>query len=271
MPAVLSGDTNAPRVHGAYIGLDLLGPRSPALTIDIAPPFGAYGNLSGAVAALRSALSPSYTTENPLFIQLSSGSPQLCALARPRKGNDSEIDLPYVLGQMAQTIPIGFQATDPTWYAAGTLDPSVGVPAPLGGFPFNLSFNLTFGGGSEFGAITASNYGDLPCYPLVTFTGPMTTPTLTNASITGSPFIQFGVALNTGDMLVVNFDPKYPSCQYTAAGTSVSASRLYTLSQNSTWFAIVPGTNNLQFTTRDTTTVAGTCAVEYSSAYSAIN
>jgi hypothetical protein len=206
-----------------------------------------------------------------LFIQLSSSSPQLCALARPRKGNDSEIDLAYVLGQMAQTIPIGFQATDPTWYAAGTLDPSVGVAAPLGGFAFPFGFNLSFGGGGEFGPITATNHGDLPCYPLVTFTGPMTTPTLTNASLTLNPFMQFGVALNTGDTLVVNFDPKYPSAQYTAAGTSVSTSRLYTISQASTWFALAPGTNNLQFTTQDSMTVTGTCTVAYSSAYSAIS
>ena len=100
-----------------------------------------------------------------MFIQLSSGSPMLVSMCRPRK-RETTIDLAYVQG-LAQTIPIQWSATDPTLYAAGTLNPSVGVPAPLGGFTFNLSFNLSFGGGVEYGAITATNYGDLPCYPII--------------------------------------------------------------------------------------------------------
>jgi len=263
LPAYFDGDTTSYEWSG-----------TPGNSTSIPVPgwgiYGQYGSTpSGPMKALRNALSPppDGVTEYPLFFQLSASSPMLCTMVRGRK-RSTLIDIPYVLGGLAQNVPIQFWATDPTLYAAGTLDPSVGVPAPLGGFGFPMSFNLSFGGGVEYGSITATNSGDLPCFPLITFTGPMTTPTLTNASLTNSPFLQFGMALNTGDTLVVNTDPKYPSAQYTA-GTTQSASRLYTLTQASTWWAIAPGSNALQFTTSDVVSVAGTCAVEYSSAYSA--
>lgn len=284
MPDVVSGDTEAPRVSGQYRGYDKLSGRTITVTLDIGSPFGSYTNMPGAMKALRNALSPppDGVTEYPFFFQLSSGSPMFCTLVRGRK-RSTLIDIPYVLGNLAQNIPIQFWATDPTLYAAGTLDPTVGVPAPLGGFTFappttygggvtgSMSFNLSFGGGVEYGAITAVNSGDLPCFPLITFTGPMTTPTLTNASLPNNPFLSFGMVLNTGDTLVVNTDPKYPSAQYTVSGITQSSSRLYTLTQASTWWAIAPGSNLLQFTTQDVVSVAGTCTVEYTSAYSAAN
>ena len=268
MPNVRNGDTAAPRVPGGYIGLDLLDMRDINLVIDVGPPFGAYTNLAGAMAALRSALTPSQSTENPLFFQLSSGGTMFATLVRPRTRGGS-VDLAYAVGQLAQKIPIQFHATDPTLYAAGTLDPSVGVPAPLSGFSFPLTFNLSFGGGSEFGSITATNYGDLNCYPLIVFTGPCTYPALANESLPNAPSLQFQVSMQTGDQLFVNTDPKYPSAVYYASGSNSGSSVLYTLTQASNWWALQPGVNNLQFTTQDVISVAGTCTVEYSSAYSA--
>lgn len=274
MPSVVTGDTEAPRIHGQYVGFDKLSGRQPVVTLDVGPPFGSYGSLQGAMAALGNALSPAPggVTEGAMFVQLSSGSPQLALSARPRK-RTTLVDRVYAnptSGGMARNIPIQWWASDPTLYAAGTISATVGVATPLGGLSINpLVFPLNFGGGTEYNQITATNYGDLPCYPLATFTGPLTTPKLTNSSLSGLPAIQFNVALNAGDTLVVNFDPKYPSAMYTAAGSSVAASRLYTLSQGSQWWAVVPGVNNIQFTTADSTSVAGTCTLEYSSAYSA--
>ena len=269
MPPVRSGDTSAPRAHGSYIGLDLLDVRQPTITIDVGPPFGLYGSLEGAMSALRTALTPTGTTENPLFLQVSAGSPMLVAMVRPRK-RDLVVDLPYVFGGLSQTVPIQWNATDPAWYAAGTLDPTVGAPAPLGGFGFNLSFDLSFGGGVAVSLISAVNSGDLPCYPLITFVGPCTFPTLANSSIVGSPFIQFGLQMLTGDMLVVNTDPKYRSVNYVTAGSTVGSSRLYTLTQGSNWWALPPdSTSVVEFTTLDTVPVSGTVTMAYTSAFSA--
>jgi hypothetical protein len=272
MPSVRTGDSDSPRTHGQFIGLDLLSSRQIGITIDVGPPYSSYSTLKGAFAALRTALSPSGVTENPFFFQLSSTSPQLVSMVRPRK-NNWNVDIPYVAG-LAQTIPIQFNATDPSLYAAGTLAPSVGAPAPVTGFSFPIfsGTNLSFGSGVEYGLITATNSGDLPCYPLITFTGPCTTPTLANASISGIPTIAFGFALNAGDVLVVNTDPKYRYASYTAAGSGGAASRLYTLVQGSTWWALPPATaSTLQFSTQDVVPVTGTCTVAYTSAYSAAN
>jgi hypothetical protein len=276
MPTVQQGDTSAPRVHGQYIGLDLLSGRDITVTLDVGPPYGAYGSLETAMDYLRAILTPSGTTECPLYFQLTSTSPQLVSMVRPRKRTNN-IDIPYVAG-LAQTVAIQFHATDPALYAAQTLDPSVAVPAPLGGMSFNISFNVSFGGGSEAGIINATNYGDLPCYPIIIFTGPCTYPTLTNSSITNSPYVQFAVTMNAGDTLVINTDPKYRSAQYYTAGSTVGSTRLGTLTQGSNWWPLPGGytssdpfTSILQFTTLDASPVDGSCTVEYSSAYSAAN
>ena len=269
MPNVRNGDPGAPRTHGQYIGLDLLDGRDIDIVIDIGPPFGSYGSLLGAQAALTAALTPSGSTENPLFIQLSSASTMFAAMVRPRK-RDSQVDLAYTVGQLARKIPLQFHATDPTLYAAGTEDPSVSVPGPLGGFSFPLTFDLSFGGGTEYGALNVANSGDMPLYPIVTFTGPCTYPKLANVSVTGSPYIQFAVLMNAGDQLVINTDPKYPSATYYNNGSTVGSSFMYALTQGSNWYAIIPGANALQFTTLDVSAVNGYVTVEYTSAYSSV-
>jgi hypothetical protein len=271
MPTVRNSDPAAPRTHGAYIGLDLLGERDITLTIDIGPPFGSYSTLAGAQAALRSALTPSYTTENPLFLQVSSGGTMYASMVRPQK-RSSTVDLAYIVGNLAQKVPIQFRATDPTMYAAGTLAPTAGVPAPLSGISFlpsGLTFNMSFGGGTQYGSITATNYGDMTCYPLIVFTGPCTYPKLTNASLSGSPFMQYAVSMAANDNLFIQTDPRYPSAVYYAAGSSSGTNVDYSLVQGSSPWGLASGVNNLQFTTLDVTTVAGYVTVEYTSAYSA--
>ena len=268
MPTLGSGDIAAPRVNGEYIGLDLLRGRDLSLVLDIGPPFGSFGTLAGAQAALRSALSPTGSTENPLFFQLSPSSPMLVSMVRPRK-RDGSVDMAYALGNLAQKIPLQFHATDPILYGAGTQSQTVGVPAPLGGFSFPLTFPLPFGGGSNQGIITATNSGDVAVYPIVTFTGPCTYPSIANNSATNSPYVRYATTMNAGDTLVVNFDPKYPSALYYTAGSNLGVAYQYAMTQGSSWWAIAPGTNSLGFTTLDLTTVAGTCNVQWASAYSA--
>lgn len=267
MPTVRTGDPDAPREHGQYIGTDLLSGRDITLNIDVGLPFGSYSSLSGAMSALRLALTPTGTTENPLFIQLPNGT-QLVSMVRPRK-RSTKIDIPYINGNIAMGISIQFHATDPVLYAAGTLDPTVGIPAPLGGFSFPLIFPLSFGGGFEVPVIQATNYGDMPCYPILAVTGPCTYPTITNASLSGTPFIQFQVTMNAGDQLVINTDPKYPSATYYSSGSNLGYPVMYTLSQNSAFWALATGLNNIEFTTGDLAATVGTLTMEYSSAYSA--
>lgn len=275
MPDVRTGDTNAPRAFGQYAGIDLLGSRDITITIDIGPPFGSYTNLAGALAALRTALTPTGTTENPLFFQLPSGpssgavgATQYVAMVRPRK-RTGKIDFAAENGQLMRGVVMQFHATDPTIYAAQTLNPSTNVPPPLGGFSFNLSFPLSFGGGTEAGLIDVTNAGDIPCYPQFIVAGPCTYPTITNTTMASLPFIQFQVIMNTGDTLTINTDPKYRSAIYLAAGTTQGVSRLYTLSSGSAWFALAPGLNAIDFTTLDVTSVAGYLTMNWTSSYSA--
>jgi hypothetical protein len=176
-----------------------------------------------------------------------------------------------VQGSLAQGVAIQFHATDPALYAFPTQTATVASIAAVGGFAFNLAFPLSFGGGIEYSAINAANNGDLPCWPIITFTATsngFAYPTLTNGSIvTNPPYIQFGVTMSLGDTLTVVTDPKYRSATYTSSGSSVGSPVEYTLTQGSTWFSLTPGTTSqLQFTCL---AGAGNCTAEWASAYSA--
>ena len=78
MPNVRNGNTAAPRVHGSYIGLDLLDVRQPTVTLDLGPPYGAYGNLSGAMAALRTARHAYRGDREPFVYPVVLGFPDAC-------------------------------------------------------------------------------------------------------------------------------------------------------------------------------------------------
>lgn len=269
MPTVRSGDTDAPRTHGQFIGLDLLSGRDVELTFDVGPPFGSYTNLPGAMAALRAALTPSGTTETPLFVQLPNGS-MYTALVRPRK-RSTDIDIVYTLGNLAQNLMVQFHATDAMMYSTPTAEPSTGLgTAGSGADFFNLTFNFSFGGtGGGAGVLNATNSGDVTSWPIFIITGPCTYPKITNASISGNPSISFGVTMLTGDQLIINTDPKYRSAVYYNSGSAQGATTLYTLQTGSAWFGLNPGANQIQFTTLDSSTVAATLAMEWASSYSA--
>lgn len=107
----------------------------------------------------------------------------------------------------------------------------------------NLSFTLPHALGlttySSNGSI--NNVGDLPSYPSIVITGPVTTPRITN-STTGE-YIELGITLaTTGDSCIITYDQD--SVSMTQAGNSV----LNTLTTASTLFKLAVGTNNLTLT-----------------------
>ena len=264
---VRKGNTARARVRGSFVGLNLLGERDVTLTLDVGPigsGFSPYSDLQAALSALSTAMSTEGTTEYPLWLKLPNKG-LLCMMARVDKA-DIPVDIVYALGHLAEDCAIQFEATDPYWYAAPTLDPSVGLPTPGIGFGFSFGFNLGFGGSTTPNTITATNSGDVPCYPMLVITGPCLNPTVTNQSIAGNPSITCDIQLNTGDQLVIDCDMQ--TVLYYPAGSNIGASRLNTLQPGFSFFSLVPGSNVVAFNSSDTTSVAATLALWYSSAYS---
>jgi hypothetical protein len=270
-PNVRSGNTARAQTRGSFIGVNLLDTRTITLTLDVGPllgGYGTYGTLAGALAALTDVCSTEGVTEYPLWIKLPNGS-QWCCMARCLK-KSVPWDITADLGGLVKGASVQFEATDPYFYSAPTLNPSVGLPSPSQGLTFTktttagVAVPLVFGGGATPNELTCTNSGNVPCYPLLVITGPCTNPTVTNLSVPGVPELQFSVAMNTGDMMVIDCDAE--SVTYYSAGSSIGASRLSALIPGSSWFSIIPGANVLAFNSSDSTSVAGTLSVYYASA-----
>jgi Phage tail protein len=271
LPSIRNGDSARPRTRGQYVGLDVIDARDITLTLDIGPlstNFGGYGTLQGALNALRAVTNTQGTTEYPLWVQLPNFG-LVAIMARCRK-RSIPVDIPFTFG-LAQNAVVQFHTTDPYFYASPTLAPSVSLPTPGIGFgflPSGMSFNLSFGGGTTANTVTVTNSGDAPCYPQLVITGPCLNPSISNASLPGNPTLTFDIQLFAGDKFVIDLDMQ--SALYTASGSSLASPRLNTLQANSTWWAVIPGTNVVTFNSQDTTAAAGTLALWYSSAFSSV-
>jgi hypothetical protein len=262
-PDVRSGNTDRPRTRGAFVGLNLLKTRTITATFDIGPPFGTYTNLAGAVKALRTAISTEGTTEYPLWIQMAN-QPLVACMARVIKAT-AKWDVTADLGNLLRGVPIQFECSDPYLYSAPTSNPTVSLPTPGVGFTFPLTFNWSFGGGTLANQVTAVNNGDVPCWPVLVITGPCLNPSVSNTSIAGNPTLTLGQQLNTGDQLVIDCDQQ--SILFYPSGSTVGAPYPQILQPNSTFFALIPGSNVVSFNSQDVSPASGTLGLSFASAY----
>lgn len=249
MPTVRNGDAGRPRSPGRFVGLDVLDGRDIAITGEL------LTVSSTAWTNLANAMSPGGTVEYPLYF----ASPfwgTLVTMVRPRK-RPMPIDMQAALGNLVSTV-LGFSGSDPRWYTTPTNAPSVSGAGTSAGFSFPLTFPLVFGGGSSVGELTVVNPGNIDIPAILTVTGPCTTPSITNASVPGSPNLTFGVTLNTGDQLVIDTDMH--TATFFTAGSSLGSPRVYTLGQGSLWWTLWPangdftvpgGSNTIQFSSAD--------------------
>lgn len=254
-----SGDVQRALDQGEIGGMDVLKGRDVTITqvVKSATDVG----LDAARQALGGVMAYGGIVEQPLCLRLASGT--FACMARPRRHNFTiDVSMVFAKGGVATT---QLHATDPRWYASPSKSASVGLPGPLGGVRFPLTFPASFGGGTVGGTLQAINAGLFEMRPLLVFTGPVTNPAVQNLSLVGGPMLRFNMALAAGDTLVVDTDLQ--SIVYTPSGAAGGASRRTVLDPNSTWFNLIPGTNQLLFTSSDTTAVAGTLSVQSADAW----
>ena len=266
LAAVRTGDQPRSRDHGELIGLDVFGGRD--VTFDLEAENSA-GTVEATLLTLAAVTLPGLTTESPLWFQLP-GQPLLAVMCRPRNRSLSW-DVGYQIGNVA-TPAVRFHATDPRVYTAPSTA-TVGLPNPTTGMHFPATFPLTFGSTSPSG-VTVTNAGNTEMRPILVITGPVTNPSVQNASITGSPTLSFanpssgGYTVAAGDQLVIDLDTH--SILYYVGGVSsgsAPAPRGSWLVYGSTWWDLSPGNSLIQFNSQDSLSVAGTVQVQWSSAY----
>lgn len=265
LATIRSGDMARSRDHGELIGLDLYGGRD--FTVNLWAKSDGV-SLQDTLLNLAAATVVGLGTEQPLWFQLPNY-PLLCCMCRCRK-RAVPWDLNYGAANIATPVA-SFHATDPRIYAAGQ-SVTTGLPSPTVGMHFPATFPLTFGATTPSG-VTVTNSGNTEMRPILVLTGPMTNPTIQNTTITGTPALAFSnptqvsYTVLAGDQMVIDLD--LHSVQYYTGGVSAGnpASRTSWLVPGSTWWDLLPGANLIQFLSADAASVAGTCQIQYASAY----
>jgi hypothetical protein len=255
LPSVRSGDNPRPRDHGLFVGLDVMGGRELTFTGQLRRDSTSFAH---ALQELGSATIPGGVVQEPLFVNFP-GFGTLATLVRPRKRSMPQ-DIQYALGELANVV-LMFQASDPRWYGTPTQSASVSPPSTTAGFKFNITFPLSFGGGSVAGALTVNNMGNIETRPLLIVEGPCENPSITQAS-TGNNLSFTNLTMSSGDKLEIDTD--LHTATFFVSGSTIGSTRLYKLVKGSRWFTMPPGETTFQFLSG---TGEGKLEVQWASAY----
>ena len=270
LPTLSSGDAQRPRDHGQFLGYNFYQGRDITITGDINADSTSFTH---AIQTLATATVDQIANEYPLWFQFPN-LPVLGSMVRPIK-RAIPVDVNWVGGLASMSML--FHASDPRLYATSQ-SASAGLGTPVGGLPFNVTFNASFGGGTVAGIATCVNSGNIDTRPTFTITGPCTNPTIYSAtsgySITLTNPSQTGYTVLAGDQVVIDTD--LHSVNYYSGGIAAGnpAPRRFWIKAGSTWPNVVngvnalgPGTNIIQFTSQDSSAVTGTLSVNWCSAY----
>jgi|GEM_PF-5750205 len=173
------------------LGGDLLPSREVAFDIQIT---GTPESIEAALLALSVAWAPVRSSVVPLSVTLTGDTRTLFGRPIGVEFNIEQMDLNLAYARCV------FEATDPRMFSAAESSISLGLVAG-GGAPFDLTFPLTFGAGSDSDG-TAVNSGTFETNWTATITGPVTTPRITLAS-TGE-FVELDIVVPAGSTLVVS-------------------------------------------------------------------
>jgi hypothetical protein len=237
---------------GSFVTAQFLGPRVITLSGEI------YGTDPEAramsVLELDQAFAPAMT-DGPLYLLLGDGVLKFVMAKRtkgPTYGVVKEGSTSFI------TWTVELEAGDPRIYEADQRDITLRPPIGITGLVFPLTFPLDFGDEGT-GLANAVNIGTMPTYPVVTFHGPITNPTIVNTT-TGER-LEVDLGLPAGSTLVVDF-----AARSILLNGDPGASRYAFLSTDSTWFKFYQGPNLIQVvgSGTDSRTFAD---VEYSSAW----
>ncbi|MFG7941183.1 phage distal tail protein [Streptomyces cacaoi] len=241
-PGLDSGTVPRADAHGALPGRLLAQPRT--VTLDEMVIRAAPGAMGAVVRALSAATALA-ETERPLAVRLD-GAPPLMVWARCLRRSVPVTTGGYALGVVTGAA-LQFEATDPRRYELTEQRATARLPQPEPGLDWHtapgehLDWPLDFGEPGATGALSATNAGDAPTHPTITFRGPLARPSLT--CLSSGEAVEYDIALAADDTLVVD----------TAAGTVLlngGPSRIYTATPRSVpegTFVLAPGTSAFTF------------------------
>jgi hypothetical protein len=266
MAALRSGDVNKPRDHGQLKGLDVYGGQDVILDLWVK---SNGTSLQSSEDELAAATVAQPSEDQPLWFQLPN-KPLLCLMVRPRK-KPRKIDSDYASANIAKP-ELSLHAEDPRFYGAGQSS-TLTLATPTGGLAFPVGFPVTFSNITPSTVVLVN--GNTEMRPVVIFSGPLTNPTIENASIAGEPFLkvvnpeEVGYTVASGDQILLNLDTPH-LVQYYKGGVASGSEPtdiMEWLTVSSTWWDLLPGANTLRFYSNDATNTGGTATVNWAPAH----
>lgn len=132
-------------------------------------------------------------------------------------------------------------APDATLYGQTLNHTTTGLYSGAAGRVYPLVYPMVYGALGNQGFATIVNAGNTTAYPTLTITAPSNPLVNPQVRLVGGPLIRLGMTLTVGDSVVIDL------AQQTIV-LNGAASRYYTLTPDSAFFSIPPGTYQLLFT-----------------------
>jgi hypothetical protein len=153
-----------------------------------------------------------------------------------------DFQMPITGTLFSSPFQIELMAPDPTIYdnATGSALTATVPKLVSGGYTYPVVFPVIYTGGGS--PTTITNSGDFDVYPLVTMTGAMNNPVLTNLT-TSEAFSLTGLITGPGDTVVVDMNPLRRTV--TLNGSSIFG----LIGSSSTFWSLQPGGNDVTLTT----------------------
>jgi hypothetical protein len=230
MPGVRTADVSLGGGDGALGGIDALEARTITMSLELAA--GSQADWYAVSAALRTATAHR-SDDLPLVFRLHDAGPLLRLYCRPRRRN---IPVSNRQAFANQTVDLQFYAPDPRIYSDSEYTSQTTAPSLPEGFSFPRVYPYDFGAGGSAEVINAFNAGDAPAPWTAVVYGPCEQPTIIGPG--GS--LRWEGTLASGES--VHFDA-HPSRETVLVGGSSSQFGL--LSDDSDWWLLEPGSNNV--------------------------
>jgi hypothetical protein len=236
MPAVRTSDAALGGADGELGGIDTYGPRTITLSLELAEvtqeEWYATSGLLRTATARRS-------DDLPLTFQVDDSMPLMRVYCRPRRRN---IPLNQRPAWANVTCDLQWYAPDPFIYSDAEHTGTTEAPSPAAGFSFPRAYPYTFGAPGSADVIDAFNAGDEPAPWTAIVYGPCDSPSIVGPG--GS--ITWEGTLGDGESLHID---AHPSRQWLLVGGTSSQFEL--LSDDSTWWLLQPGSNNVVLNSGD--------------------
>lgn len=252
LPDLRVQDDNRGYNDGMFTGSDFLGGRT--IVMEIYTFAGGGNSAQQNFDLLQQALIPQTNGTTTLQFLLSQYDTEKRIGARVR-GRRTTVDPEYTFGYIRSQYT--FFCPDPRYYSnTSTTEVMEANPGALGR-TYDRTYNVTYGGGSIVNSATINNVGWVTTYPVITISGPVTSPTV--GDLTTGQYITINTSVTNTDSLVIDLDQKLVTLNGNPVRNLVAG--------NSQWFGAPPGTSYFYFTGSSLVGGVTAASVTYRSAY----